>query len=378
MNVQLGKKLMAVTCISMLLSSCAGSTEAGPQATPVVTHSPAPTAMQSVAPSEPVAAEPSPSPEQTGTVEEADYKQYEQYVQDDSGDPLVFSQKEDLDLDGNMEIVLAYGNDDPDPKMAFISRVYVLREVDGEITRLDDETIATGGYGVRDIKLIHLEDMPQTYIYCGLSNGGGLVGFAVYGISGDSIQTQAYSASASGAGEDVLQDSDGNGSFDSYVQNRFSYEVLYYDVSRMYVLDDGEFIFSRTSVDIPEYPQEIKEVVLQFMSLGALRDGTSSEVDQRLEELYGPEATAFLESLPAEWSEPVHYTIMELEEGGLDFAVDQQGNKANVTVTYPLQEELQGDGEDETEVLSYQLVLTFTLQKENNHWRITSGSYTYN
>jgi len=66
----------------------------------------------------------------------------------------------------------------------------------------------------------------QKYILESLTNGAALSGFALYEIDGDEIVQIEYSASATGAGEDHLIDTNKDGFYDGYVQNRYSYDVL--------------------------------------------------------------------------------------------------------------------------------------------------------
>ncbi|QGQ98297.1 hypothetical protein EHS13_27140 [Paenibacillus psychroresistens] len=77
--------------------------------------------------------------------------------------------------------MLAFGISDDNPLSTIIAKSYVLKDSNGTIELvLGDLSDAGSGYGMYELKLVHLQDMPKPYIFCGLSNGEGMFGFSLY------------------------------------------------------------------------------------------------------------------------------------------------------------------------------------------------------
>lgn len=133
---------------------------------------------------------------------------------------------EDIDLDGNQEIIITidvkYEN----------NKIYVLRKIKDQLQELGP--INGSGYGVYDAHLVNMKGVEHKYINAFVTNGGGLSGFALYKVCGDKLEVVAYSASATGAGDDGLISSDNNNIYDGYTQHRYSYDVMYFSVLRYY------------------------------------------------------------------------------------------------------------------------------------------------
>ncbi|WP_127583391.1 hypothetical protein [Paenibacillus koleovorans] len=195
---------------------------------------------------------------------------------------LQFFHKQDLDLDGYEEVILAFGYPGAEASDG-IGSVYVLRERDGKLEPLTNDIVRA--YGVVELKLVRLQNLPHTYIYAQLSNGGPMNGFSIHEVAGNQVKTFAYSAAASGSGTDETKDSDHNGQIDGYVQHRSSYDVLNYRVRRQYDLQDGKFVWQRSSVTIPKYPESVKDVIDQYVALRILEGEKDPEIGKRLAEL---------------------------------------------------------------------------------------------
>jgi hypothetical protein len=201
-----------------------------------------------------------------------------------TSEDIIFYSEEDIDLDGNEEAVIALGTQDEYPLFSDLSEIYVMRNQDDDIKQIGDN-LAYGGYGVYEVKLINLQGKPQKYIYCGLTNGN-LRGFKIIELRGNEIHEICYSASGTGSGDDELKDFNEDGQYDGYVESRRSYDVLYFPTQRTYVYKDNEFVLENTWVDIPEYPKEAEEVMIQYFALSLLEDEKSKEVTDRLTKIY--------------------------------------------------------------------------------------------
>ncbi|WP_410771277.1 hypothetical protein [Fontibacillus sp. BL9] len=201
---------------------------------------------------------------------------------------LIYFTQEDMDLDGNEEAIAAFGNDgqgeEEDEEDVTFSEIYILRNQGGKILQIGDN-LNNGGYGINEIRLVRLEDREEKVIYLGLTNWVSMTGFRLVGISDDTLDELAYSASATGSGEDVLLDGNENGKFDSYEQRRGSYDVFYYGVTRYFSLERGEFVQTDTSVELLDYPSTPKAAVLEYLALSIIDDRLPPNVEERLDEL---------------------------------------------------------------------------------------------
>jgi len=247
----------------------------------------------------------------------------------DKNDNILFYNKEDIDLDGNDEIIIASGIYGEDHFSSYISQIYILHDNNGEIEQLG-ENLAYGGYYVYEIKLIQLQNKPNKYIYCGLTNGENLTGFKIIELTNNETKEIYYSASATGAGNDILKDFDNDGSFDGFVQNRWSYDVLYYTLSRTFTFTNNDFELIDTYVEIPEYPNNIKDVIIQYLSLRVLNVEKSSEVDKLLSELCIYDKANEFDFSTDEWYLAIQNSLFF--DDAIKFDIIENGNDAEVTV----------------------------------------------
>jgi hypothetical protein len=285
-------------------------------------------------------------------------QKYIDFIDDDHAEQVAFTAKEDIDLDGYDEIVVAFGNSNEDPELGYVSELYILRDIKGEIVQLGDD-LAGGGYGTYEVKLIQLQNKQQTYVYFGITNGGGLRGFQIYGLTGNEPVLVEYSASATGSGEDELRDFNNDGQFDGYVQNRSSYDVLYYQVTRTFdwISDNNNFEIRETHVDIPEYPDQIKDILYQYLSLRLMAEDNSPEIHQRLTELcsYAKENNIKIDW--DHWGSALLNDYWMGSEEKINFEIDERTETATATVTA-----LDDEGK--------KVVILFKLARLDDRWVI--------
>jgi hypothetical protein len=178
-----------------------------------------------------------------------------------------------------------------------------------------------------------LQNISQRYIYLGLTNGASLLGFDIIELKDNQFRDICGSASATGVGEDILLDINNDGQFDGYTQNRSSYDVLYFPLVRTYILQDKEFVLNNTKVEVPEYPDKIKDVVIQYLSLIAIDAEKCPEVVERISELSMDEDVKNIDYFTEHWVEAVYNTIMEIDEG-IEFNIVENGDSAEVTAVF--------------------------------------------
>lgn len=188
--------------------------------------------------------------------------------------------KDDIDLDGNQEVIIVFGDKDSDSLSAF-----VLREGNDKLEDLGQ--LKGSGYGIYNVDLVQMQGKKQKYIELQVTNGGGLSGFGLYMVEKNSINQVAYSASPTGSGDDALTSSNKNEIYDGYVQNRSSYDVMYFSVTRYYKWNGQSFDFVSSKVDTGDYPNKPEDVVTEFLKLNLLSeaDRNSNEVASRLNEI---------------------------------------------------------------------------------------------
>lgn len=184
-------------------------------------------------------------------------------------------QIEDIDLDGNNEILIV-------TKEA--SSIILLRETNGTISILSKKIPPTG-YTPYSAKIISLENTDKKYIFVGLTNGFHLYGFALFDLNKNELTPIYYGASPTGSGIDELIDSNQNGAYDKHIQNRGNYDYFYYTIVNYYIWNGKKFIYDCMDIDMPKYPSEIKDVIQQYMELSCLYDGKNEAVYHRLKEL---------------------------------------------------------------------------------------------
>jgi hypothetical protein len=272
-----------------------------------------------------------------------------------SNEELLFQAKQDLDMDGQEEVVVALGYPSVDPIVSTFSQIYVLREQNGDFKQLGGN-LNDGGYEVYEVKLIRLQNMTTTYVYCGLTNGEAMRGFQIYELAGDELQKIAYSASASGVGEDELTDLNSDGQMDGYMQRRWSYDVLFYPVTHKYEWRNQAFIRTVTDVEIPAYPETVNDVIVQYVSLRVLQVADSSQAAQRMSELCGFRGAAQIAFPIGEWSAALYSAAMGNDQA-MRFDILKKGMSATVSVSFTIADH---------KPYKYR----FHLQKIRNNWTI--------
>ncbi|MDQ2087086.1 hypothetical protein RBH29_11685 [Herbivorax sp. ANBcel31] len=232
--------------------------------------------------------------------------------------------KEDINLDGNEEIVISvgvgYGSE----------KIYVLRETEDELHELG--LIEGGGYGVYDAHLVSMKGAEHKYINAFVTNGANLSGFALYRIVEDGIEMVGYSASPTGVGNDRLTSSGDNNIYDGYTQHRHSYGVMYFNVLRYYKWNGESFDYISSDVHIPEYPEGEGAVIRQFLKLNMLweKDRESKNVQTRLSEINLSEKSVNFQKINQ--LDDIYKWQTEIQLDAKEFDIQRSDNSSVVTV----------------------------------------------
>lgn len=279
---------------------------------------------------------PGPTPNTPIVGEKSEYNKYSNFL--GINDKVQMFIKEDIDLDGKQEIVIVFDGDHG-------LKTFILREDGDKMQKIGQ--IEESGYGISNVELIKLKGEKKKYIKTELTNWANLSGFELYEVDKNNVRQIIYSASATGAGGDYLIDSDKDGYYEGFIQNRYSYDVLHYYVSRVFHWNGQDFELYKTSISLDNYPENLKDVVLQFLKLTLLNsyEEKCDELTKRLSELNISDKKLKFKDEYA-WSE-----ALQIEN--IDFDEDENGNVAKVTVI------MQNES------------IEFKLAKKNGKWHIT-------
>jgi hypothetical protein len=265
--------------------------------------------------------------------------------------------REDLDKDGWPEAVVAVG--DTGAKSP-ITGLFVLRDRNGELSQVGENLASGQGYWGYKIELVRLKGMPGKYIHFPLTNGVSMNGFCLLGVRGDSVETLAYSASATGVGDDELEDADNDGAYDGYRVNRPAPSYLHYPITVHYTLSNGAFDEGEATLadDLPDYPDSIKGVIEQYLCLKAISSNYNfqqSSLPERLNALFPEwESCTLTDYLIQEYA-----FGMSMTEQSVTISVDT--DKTGATVRIGKTDAAAGDPK-----------LLCRLSKSNGRWRIES------
>lgn len=287
--------------------------------------------------------------------EESDEQQlpevFQQYVADsipmNDDESVVAFVTGDIDLDGYEEAVIAISSISRD-----FHKVYLLKNRDGTVTSVQDGIVDTL-YSIYELKLVELEDRANPVIYLGATNHGPMTGFQLSEYLDGELKTLAYSASAVGAGSDSLIDENGDGRYDGYVQERWSYDVYDYWTNRYFKLEQGEFILDRVEIYLPDYPDEPKDVVVEYVSLTLLNEADSPELNERLTALCPSCSEVDGSDLP----QGISYWLRFTDDLDVSIGADDQ----TAQVSLPIHEDSASGG-----------MMQFQLYQEESQWKIHS------
>jgi len=262
--------------------------------------------------------------------------------------------KDDLDNDGQDEYVVSFGSSGEWMDM-FYKITYVIKKTENGFERIQD-TIASWGYNIYNIETVRLNNSNDKYIYVELTNGAHPLGCEIYALRDNSLETLLSVSSPTGDGSCDLVDTDEDGVYDGVVTMRSDYGTYYHYIDRYYKWDGNSFSERENNYDIEEYPTKPEDVIYQYIDILWLEKhyGQNIQTQDRINEIrFNSEIekvdlTKYIENYHSEWSNESNLKFQRIKynDSYMEIVVDlQEGNLENP--------------------------LTFTLNKDNDRWRIS-------
>ncbi|KJD47554.1 hypothetical protein [Paenibacillus terrae] len=269
--------------------------------------------------------------------------------------------KEDLDRDGKLEYVLAFGLEKEE-----IYNIFVVREDAGYhiIDKLEDPVIVV--HLNTDVKIMKLDQTDQKFIVVYSIGDGGAYseGFSIYALENNHIKSiNSDFPNATGQGIRTLKDTDHDGVFESVDYYEFSdtqgHTVVVYQKYDGTGPEKKEILYKNKSKKFV-YPSDPKAVILNYL-----------EVDYLMKwfDLPFPEM--------AQLTDPAARQTYDFEDA-IDFSGLAYLSYWGLDLSY---EEISGDenrkvylvkGNSEEERVRAKKEITFTLEKQSGKWRIMS------
>lgn len=276
----------------------------------------------------------------------------------DNGNKLIYYKEKDLDLDGHTEIVMGFGTSERNLKIKRLGSFFVIRDLYKSKRALRvayDYTFRNSiGYYKNDIKIISLQGKKQSYIYLGVTGKDSFQGFMLLELNDDDIVRDFFYCGLEGIGfgNNKLVDKNNDGQYDGYVQINAFRE---YVVTTNFVYKNNLFKKSNVAVQIPDYPNNISGVLMQYISLRSLDFGESAEVNQRLKQLYPSDQINNIEWNKEVWK--MAYSYYSDSNKTIKFDVKKENGKITAIATCI-----------DSEKQKHQL--KFELQKNKGKWQI--------
>ncbi|MCL2160255.1 MAG: RsiV family protein [Oscillospiraceae bacterium] len=201
----------------------------------------------------------------------------------------LFYQEDDIDGDGNIEIIAAFGQKASDIDTIMAS--FALRDKNGNTELLKQDFCEGGGYECSSVQFARFGYSEATFIVVGVTNHASMNGLAIYQIAGNEVVELARAASPTGSCNAYLSDEQSDGSYGGFTQSLSGYDVFYYPVTTFYKFENGRFEAQESSVDVGDYPKLPEDVVIEYLALNCLAvNYYSLEGQNRIYELadYGP------------------------------------------------------------------------------------------
>lgn len=196
-------------------------------------------------------------------------------------DKVIYFKEKDLDLDGQNEAIIAFGNDSDSDSL--VDNLLVLKNNQGSIKEIK-ANFGLEKYSFSKIQLISLKGENKCYISVEIFEDLSVTGFAIYEMIDNQIKQVFISGSVDENSKDyndVLISSCNNGLFDGYIQN-----IQYYlfKIKKEFVYEKGNFKLKQKYFVMEEYPDSVFYVIMQYISLRSI-NFTDKISNQRLQEL---------------------------------------------------------------------------------------------
>ena len=270
----------------------------------------------------------------------------------------LFYHEMDVDGDGNMEIIAAFGASRGDP---LIETCFVLREQNGVIKLVKQNFFKESGYAYHGIQLVRFTDSDLYYIVVGITNTVNMNGLSIYKVIENDVLYVDGAQSAVGVCDVYLSDKKDDGSYGGFTAEFFSYDVLYYPTVVTYYFQNGVFNQQSAGVTVGEYPDTPTDVVIQYLSLYCLHQQYfSNDIIERCEEIFA-EWLDFSNFFEHDWYDALFNYRFGFDSEFPFITADEAINGQNAKVTIYLNENT-----EQTTVYEFDMVTN------NGKWQIVS------
>lgn len=265
---------------------------------------------------------------------------------------IIFQDVQDLNADGNKEIVIATG------KKGDIVHIFVLRDTGNQLENLSDDSKVNNGYQTNNVKLVKLKGSKKTYIYVGKTNGAGMNGFQLYELRNNKVEYLAGGTNPTGAGETELTDLDSEGTYGGYLNKQYSYDVFYIPTTSTYKFNGSTFDLKNVQATLPQLPNSPEDVLDQFIKLSLLEiedQEAKHSIIKRIEQLSS--------GYKLEVSKDEKYALRDfIVTGSIDKTKELHKGDKNIVI--PITDSS----------ISGKISMEFLLSLEDGHWLVKSAN----
>jgi len=262
---------------------------------------------------------------------------------------LMSFHEKDIDLDGIKEGIVALGQFSDDSGIA-LEHLFILKNDQGVIKEIICDFEKYRSFFITNISLISLQNKKQSYLLLGGMDDG----FVIFELVNNKLKEICVSPHSEYDGSYEFIDSNSDGKYEGYIHK----EINIIPTENHFVFENGVAKKTNTKVEIPDYPENIKDVVYQYIGLQSL--GASfckiPEVNKRIGELCIDKSAAATKWERSAWNDTCAMYFSDKWDG-VQFDIDEKIDSAIVFVDC-----------DDCKTLT--VGLRFELQKLGNKWQI--------
>ena len=276
---------------------------------------------------------------------------------------VLFFKEKDIDLDGLNEAIVAFGENTS--RGPHIKNLFVLKNDHGIVKQVICYfNLNDSAFHADEVSLISLQGKQQSYICVNYISKLLSRGVSVFELTNNHLESICQTE-LSGLKDEYIEsliDKNDDGEYDGYLRRYIKDDKLRYFRDTESVFENGIFKAKETQNFINRYPDNVQDVLLQYIRLRSL-SFTDGIVNYRLDELCSDKEASLIN-----WNKKWYYlsprTDFQIENNiNVDFLdIQENDDKASVTATYNLEEEKDVKG-------IYQL--QFELEKTADKWKIT-------
>lgn len=259
--------------------------------------------------------------------------------------------EKDIDLDGINEGIVALGQYSDDSGIA-LEHLFILKNNQGVIKEIICDFEKYRSFFISNICLISLQDKKQSYLLLGGMDDG----FVIFELVNNKLKEICVSQHSEYDGGYEFIDLNSDGKYEGYIHK----EINIIPTENYFVFENGVARKTNTKVVIPDYPNNIKDVIYQYIGLQSLGATFCKipQVKERIDQLCIDKSAADQKWERSAWN---HTCAMYLSDkwDGVQFDIEEKLDSAIVFVDC-----------DDCKTLT--VGLRFELQKSGNKWQITA------